>query len=88
MACIRVDCRGGHNYKLSSLSSRQTHSLEARYLLYTNNKSACSNGATICKELGLSPTYNQCIFSPVTSFFHTPIESNAKICVTCPNKVV
>ena len=32
---------------------------------------ACSNGHAICKDLGLSPTYDQWSFSLVTRFLHS-----------------
>ena len=39
---------------------------------------ACSNGYAICKDLGSSPTYDQCSFSPVTRFLHSTIEPHLR----------
>ena len=39
-----------------------------------------SNGYTICKDLGSSPTYVQRSFSSVTRFLHSTIESQRVMC--------
>ena len=40
----------------------------------------CSIGYTVCKHLGLSPTYDQWSFSHVKRFLRSPIVPHAKIC--------